>query len=96
MGKWKKNKYKEENSVKGLFHWQIGGNIMNEHKVWTILNKESFAEDYIEKMEHIFDFLSEIKDKIGESDLNKLYGLLCEYRETFKILGELLNNDSMK
>ena len=50
----------------------------------------------MKKWKVFFDFLSELKQRIGKTDMDSLYNLLADYRETFKILGELLNNDALK
>lgn len=70
---------------------------MNEHKVWTILKKDMYTEESMQKMEQIYDFLSVMKNTVGELIMKEFFDMWSDYNhETSWILREILNNEALK
>lgn len=64
--------------------------LMGEHNVWKILKKERYTEEGIKKMEQIYDFLSVMKNTLGDLTIQEFFNMLNENNdEVFFILSTM-------
>ena len=63
---------------------------MGEHNVWKILKKDRYTEEGIKKMEQIYDFLSVMKNTLGDLTIQEFFNMLNENNdEVFFILSTM-------
>lgn len=63
---------------------------MGEHNVWKILKKDRYTEEGIKKMERIYDFLSVMKNTLGDLTIQEFFNMLNENNdEVFFILSTM-------
>ena len=64
--------------------------LMGEHNVWKILKKDRYTEEGIKKMEQIYDFLSVMKNTLGDLTIQEFFNMLNENNdEVFFILSTM-------
>ena len=64
--------------------------LMEEHNVWKILKKDRYTEEGIKKMERIYDFLSVMKNTLGDLTIQEFFNMLNENNdEVFFILSAM-------
>ncbi len=64
--------------------------LMGEHNVWKILKKDRYTEEGIKKMERIYDFLSVMKNTLGDLTIQEFFNMLNENNdEVFFILSTM-------
>lgn len=64
--------------------------LMGEHNVWKILKKDRYTEKGIKKMERIYDFLSVMKNTLGDLTIQEFFNMLNENNdEVFFILSTM-------
>ena len=64
--------------------------LMGEHNVWKILKKDRYTEEGIKKMEQIYDFLSVMKNTLGDLTIQEFFNMLNENNdEVFFILSSM-------
>ena len=75
---------------------------MNEHPVWSILNKEKYVEEFYSQTESMYDFIKSIVSICGNTTkdgntvptMQIFFDMWNEYSsETFWILDSLVNRD---
>lgn len=65
--------------------------LMGEHNVWKILKKDRYTEEGIKKMEQIYDFLSVMKNTLGDLTIQEFFNMLNENNdEVFFILSTMV------
>lgn len=64
--------------------------LMGEHNVWKILKKDRYTEEGIKKMEQIYNFLSVMKNTLGDLTIQEFFNMLNENNdEVFFILSTM-------
>ena len=64
--------------------------LMGEHNVLKILKKDRYTEEGIKKMEQIYDFLSVMKNTLGDLTIQEFFNMLNENNdEVFFILSTM-------
>ena len=64
--------------------------LMGEHNVWKILKKDRYTEEGMKKMEQIYDFLSVMKNTLGDLTIQEFFNMLNENNdEVFFILSTM-------
>lgn len=75
---------------------------MNEHPVWKVLDKEKYVEEFIPKIEKMYDFIKSIVNICRNTTIDGntvptmqvFFNMWNEYSsETFWILDSLVNSD---
>jgi len=76
---------------------------MSEHPVWKVLDKEKYVEEFIPKIEKMYDFIKSIVNICGNTTIDGntvptmqvFFNMWNEYSsETFWILDSLVNSDN--
>ena len=64
---------------------------MGEHNVWKILKKDRYTEEGIKKMEQIYDFLSVMKNTLGDLTIQEFFNMLNENNDDSRRLATTIH-----